>query len=241
MLVEPTLPAVYPPATGAGIIRAHAGLPGLPGKAQRQPPLPHGDAMTISLPLLLRLYSLCSSVKNRIFNGVSRLATGRAVAVDWRDIRVVHPESMTIGDRFSSGKGLWLESVGGQGRLTIGSGVNLSDYVHIGCASSITIGDGVLIGSKVLITDHSHGAIDQDGPQERDVPPNLRRIASRGPVSIGDNAWIGDGVCILQSVTVGAGAIVGANSVVVRDIPQHTIWAGVPARQIWPATGRTSD
>ena len=187
------------------------------------------------LPHILRFASLVRSVKNRAFNSCTALLTGRSVAVDWTDLKVIHPESISIGNFFSSGRGLWLESVNGVGKLTIGAHVNLSDYVHIGCASAVTIGDGVLIGSKVLITDHSHGIIGASGPEELSQRPNVRQIYSKGPVVIHDNVWIGDGVCILADVSIGAGAIVGANSVVTKDIPPGTIWAGAPARQIWPA------
>jgi lipopolysaccharide O-acetyltransferase len=193
--------------------------------------------MSIALPRLLKLHSSFASLSNRIFNAIASLATGKSVAVDWRQLRIVHPEAMQIGDRFSSGKGLWLESVAGCGKLTIGERVNFSEHVHIGCASAVTIGNGVLIGSKVIITDHSHGAIGRDGPSQLDLAPNLRDISSKGPITIGDNVWIGDGACVLQGVTIGAGAIIGANAVVVRNVPGRTIWAGVPARQIWPAAG----
>lgn len=160
--------------------------------------------------------------------------TGRRISIDWRDIKVMHPESISIGDRFSAGRGLWLESVAGKGKLTIGERVNVSDYVHIGCAMSVTIGNGVLIGSKVLITDHSHGETGSAGAEQIHVAPNLRPIVSKGPVTVSDNVWIGDGVCVLPNVTIGTGAIIGANAVVIRDIPPQTIWAGVPAKQVWP-------
>lgn len=189
---------------------------------------------TFHLPRILRFASLVRLFKNRIFNLFTTLVTGQSVAIDWRDLKVIHPEAISIGDFFSSGRGLWLESVNGAGRLVIGEHVNLSDYVHIGCASAVTIGDGVLIGSKVLISDHSHGVINANGPEKTNLPPNLREIYSKGPVIIHDNVWIGDGACILAGVTIGAEAIIGANSVVVKDVPSGTIWAGAPARQIWP-------
>lgn len=189
----------------------------------------------LSIPRILRLVSLIGSLRNRILNLIARLATGRSIAMDWRDLKVMHPESITIGDSFSAGRGLWLESVNGAGKLIIGERVNFSDYVHIGCSSSVTIGHGVLVGSKVLISDHTHGNMNSSGPSDLDVPPNLRQISSKGPVVIGDNVWIGDGACILAGVAVGVGAIIGANAVVVRNVPARTIWAGVPAKQIWPS------
>lgn len=57
-------------------------------------------------------------------------------------------------------------------------------------------------------------------------------LTSKGPIVIGEDAWLGNGVAVLSGVRVGDGAVVGAGSVVVRDIPDHTIAAGVPARVI---------
>ncbi len=190
--------------------------------------------MHVGVPRMLRMVALIATLKNRAINFVARALTGRRVSMDWRGLRVLHPESMQIGNAFSAGQGLWLESVGGRGRLVIGSDVNMSDYVHVGCALSVTIGNGVLIGSKVLITDHSHGHIDPQGPRDLDLMPNQRPIVSKGPVVIGDRVWLGDGVCVLAGVCIGAGAIIGANSIVTKDIPPDSIWAGVPARQVWP-------
>ncbi|MEP7098983.1 MAG: hypothetical protein ABI781_00645 [Burkholderiales bacterium] len=188
------------------------------------------------LAYLLKAWSSIGSVRNRILNACAARLTSASVSVDWRDLKIVHPKSIEIGSGFSSGRALWLESVEGKGRLTIGANVNVSDNVHIGCFNRIEIGDGVLIGSKVLINDHSHGRIDrQDGIGESDKPPNLRAVHSKGPIKIGRSVWIGDGVCVLAGVTIGDGAIVGANSVVLGDIPPGTIWAGTPARQLWPS------
>lgn len=194
------------------------------------------------LARLLKAWSLFGSVRNRILNGLASASSGARVAVDWRNLKISHPDAITIGANFSAGHSLWLESVEGQGKLVIGDNVNFSDSVHIGCARSVSIGDGVLFGSKVLITDHSHGEVGGSASAAvRALPPNRRPIVSKGAVSIGRSVWLGDGVCVVAGVTIGDGAIVGANSVVVRDIPSDTVWAGVPARQVWPQTGAVND
>jgi acetyltransferase-like isoleucine patch superfamily enzyme len=57
-------------------------------------------------------------------------------------------------------------------------------------------------------------------------------LTSKGPIIIGEDAWLGNGVVVLSGVRIGNGAVVGAGSVVVRDIPDFAIAAGVPARVI---------
>ena len=72
--------------------------------------------------------------------------------------------------------------------------------------------------------------------------PNCSRIApfapvKHGPVVVGEDAWLGTGVVVLPNVTIGEGAIVGANSVVAADVVPHTIVAGLPARPVGRVPG----
>jgi len=190
--------------------------------------------MRPSVSTLLRASYILVRIKNKILNKLVKILTGNAVSLDWREIKVINPSLIQIGKNFSAGRGLWIESVERKGRISIGNNVNISDYVHIGAHISVEIYDGVLIGSRVLITDHSHGSSPRNKDFDFDLPPNQRPIISKGPVVIGPRVWLGDGVCVLAGVTIGEGAIVGANSVVVNNIPPKTVWAGVPARQVWP-------
>jgi len=143
-----------------------------------------------------------------------------------------------IGLNFSAGNDLWLHAVTSHAgeqlhpSLTIGDDCNLSDHVHIGCANEVTIGSGLLCGSRVLIIDHAHGTYGA-GPGIDSAPgvrPNLRPLSVTGSVSIGKNVWIGDGAAILPGARIGDGAVIGANSVVRGEVPAATMAAGVPAR-----------
>lgn len=183
---------------------------------------------------ILRKIHLISSIKNKIINFLILKIFKIKISIDYRGIKIFHPEKIFIGDLFSAGRGLWLESVNGEGTLYIGDRVNLSDNVHIGAANLVKIGSDVLVGSGVLITDHSHGKIGETGPEEASTPPNNRSIFSKGPVVIEEKVWIGDGVRVMPNVRIGTGSIIGANTVVLKDIPPNTIWGGIPARQIWP-------
>ena len=64
------------------------------------------------------------------------------------------------------------------------------------------------------------------------IRPQDRALTSKGSVRIGNNVWIGDKVAILGNVTIGDGAIIGANSVVTKDIPANAVAVGSPARII---------
>ena len=121
------------------------------------------------------------------------------------------------------------ENEDGTPQLIIGNDCSFGNYCHITCLNHISIGNGVLTGMFVLISDNSHGKTTED---ELDEKPAKRRLYSKGPVIIGDNVWIGNNVSILANVEIGEGAIIGANSVVTRNIPPYTIAAGVPAQVI---------
>lgn len=113
--------------------------------------------------------------------------------------------------------------------VKIGNFVNIGDHSHLSCINNITIKDNVRMGRKVFVTDNAHGASDRS---LLDTRPNIRPLQSKGPVVIEENAWIGEMSCIMPGVTIGRGAIIGANSVVTKDIPPYCMAAGVPARII---------
>lgn len=113
--------------------------------------------------------------------------------------------------------------------ITIGDNAMIGDDCHITAVNSVSIGRNVLFGKKVLVTDNAHGA---PGAGDADIHPNLRPLHSKGPVTIGDNAWIGEKASIMPGVAIGPGAVVGANSVVTRDVPPGAVVAGVPAKLI---------
>lgn len=114
-------------------------------------------------------------------------------------------------------------------KIVIGENCHIGEYCHFTALDRIGIGDGLLTGRYVLITDNSHGDVLS---MERNVPPSQRTIVSKGPVIIGNNVWLGDGVSVMPNVRIGDGAIVAAHSVVTHDVPPFSLVAGVPARII---------
>jgi len=113
--------------------------------------------------------------------------------------------------------------------LTLGKDV----FINLGCrfqdTGGITIGDGTLIGHGSTLTTLNHG-----------VDPRRRADMHPAPITIGRKVWFGASVTVVPGVSIGDGAIVGAGSIVTKDVPANTIVAGVPARIIKP-TGFEAD
>jgi lipopolysaccharide O-acetyltransferase len=188
------------------------------------------------IELFFGLVTFPSRVWNKICNLVLSSLSGVRIRIIWSDIKIRGVSHIKFGRNFTAGRGLWLEAEGSNARLIIGDNVNVSDWVHIGAINLVQIGQGCLLGSKVVVTDHSHGQLSDIGSEGVTLRPNVRRLYSKGPVILESNVWLGDNVVVLPGVTIGAYAIVGANAVVTRNIPTKTVWAGVPAKQVWPLT-----
>lgn len=139
--------------------------------------------------------------------------------------------SCSVGKGFTSGPGLILDVLNKKGELVIGSNVKFNHRCHIGVMKSIKIGDDVLFASNVFVSDHTHGSYSGNMQSNPFEPPNERKIIC-GDVEIGNKVWIGENVAVLLGVSIGESSIIGANSVVTRDIPAFSIAAGSPARVI---------
>lgn len=142
---------------------------------------------------------------------------------------------ITIGNRCVIGEHSFVTSFpkgkgSPSGLITIGDFCQFGANLHITSIESITIGDYLLTGKNVLITDNAHG--EATIKKLMDIPPSNRPLVSKGPVVIEDNVWIGERAAILAGVHIGRGAVIGANSVVTRDVPDYAIVGGVPARII---------
>ncbi|MDR6846402.1 acetyltransferase [Flavobacterium granuli] len=138
------------------------------------------------------------------------------------------------GEQLTTGINLRIDIINGKEKnpfLIIGKNVEINDYVHIGVANGVTIGDNTLIASKVFISDHNHGCYNGELQSSPDEKP-ISRILRSEKINIGRNVWIGEFVSILPGVTIGDGVIIGAMSVVTKDIPSNSIAVGSPARVI---------
>jgi acetyltransferase-like isoleucine patch superfamily enzyme len=118
---------------------------------------------------------------------------------------------------------VWLTS-SDEGRIRIGSGTFLNIAVMVAAVELVEIGDHCMFANGCFVTDGSHRFDDPDRP----VP--WQGFDSKGATRVGDNVWCGAHVVITSGVTVGERCVIGANSVVTRDLPPRSIAAGVPAK-----------
>jgi maltose O-acetyltransferase len=110
----------------------------------------------------------------------------------------------------------------GDPMVTIGKNFYINSFCHI--LGEVTIGDDVLIGPKVTIWGRDHGTKATELIRKQ---PHIKES-----IDIGNDVWIGASVTILKGVKVGDGAVIGAGSLVVKDIPAYRIAVGVPAKVI---------
>lgn len=109
--------------------------------------------------------------------------------------------------------------------LTIGDGTYIGRFCHIYTTSKIKIGQKVLMADKVYIADNLHQF------ENVNLPVIDQPIKQTAEVTIGDGAWLGENVCVIGA-SVGKQSVVGANSVVMKDIPDYCVAVGSPAKII---------
>jgi acetyltransferase-like isoleucine patch superfamily enzyme len=118
---------------------------------------------------------------------------------------------------------VWLTSPA-PGRIRIGEGTFLNLNVQVAAVELVEIGAHCMFANGCFVTDGNHRFDDPARP----VP--WQGFTTKGPTRIGDNVWCGAHVVITSGVTVGERCVIGANSVVTRDLPPFSIAAGVPAQ-----------
>ena len=127
-----------------------------------------------------------------------------------------------VGRRVVIYPGVWIMPAR---NLVLGDDVDLAKDVLITTSGGVSIGARTLVGYRTQIISGNHT-----------IPPAGQRIFDAGhipkPVLIGEDAWIGANCIILPGLSIGNGAVIGAGSVVTKDIPENCIAAGNPAKVI---------
>lgn len=154
---------------------------------------------------------------------------GARSLIMWRPTTIFNEQYISIGDDVLIGPGVALSAGMVPGQVCITDPVvTIGDRCLIGKGSgivghfSITIGDDVWTGHHVYITDQNHGYENLDEPISRQSQPERA-------VRIGNGSWLGHGTIVLPGVTIGEHVVIGANSVVTRDIPDFSVAVGAPA------------
>ena len=108
--------------------------------------------------------------------------------------------------------------------ISIGSGTSIAGACVISAARGVVVEENVLLARNVYISDHIHRYAQIGTPI---LAQGIDKIA---PVRIKRGAWLGQNVVVCPGVTIGEGAVIGANSVVTHDIPEFCVAFGAPAR-----------
>lgn len=122
----------------------------------------------------------------------------------------------------------WLAAnplTGKSARLEIRDGCVIGNFNHIYSTHSIVLHKNVLTADKVYISDNLHGYVDIN------VPILKQPIVQKGCVEIGEGSWLGENVCVIGA-KIGKHCVIGANSVVTKDIPDYSVAVGIPAKVI---------
>ncbi len=195
---------------------------------------------------LTKLFSLFFDYKTyNIFVSISRIIYASWISSEFKYFgknskifsfrSLIGGEYISIGDNTIIGTQAVITAWDNHGEyaftpfINIGKNVSIGNDCHITAINNISIGDNVLMGMKVTITDNSHGT---NTIEELNIAPVYRQLHSNGPVIIEDGVWIGDKVTILPNTRIGKNSIIGANAVVTGDIPSNSIAVGIPAKVI---------
>jgi acetyltransferase-like isoleucine patch superfamily enzyme len=158
----------------------------------------------------------------KIFN-----RTGNKVSL-FEPLRVDGAQFIVLGDRVSIQSNTWLYAdnpLGAGTVLEIGDGSVLGYNNHITAIQNVKIGNNVLTANNVYISDNLHSF------ESIEMPIMHQKVFFKGETTIGDGSWLGENVCIV-GVKVGKNCVIGANSVVTKDVPDYSVAVGSPAKVI---------
>ena len=177
----------------------------------------------------LAAYRFATRLRNKAFSTLVGGAFARfgAKSVIELPVRLVGEGRISIGRDVFVGSGAWLQVIGTEGELptlSIGDGTSMAGGCIISAVRRVSIGRAVLLARNVYIADHGHAFEDIHRPVLE------QGVTGIDPVEIGDGAWLGENVVVCPGVRIGRGTVVGANAVVVRDVPDYSVAVGAPAK-----------
>jgi acetyltransferase-like isoleucine patch superfamily enzyme len=169
--------------------------------------------------LLINAKRLIIGTVRAMFSGAERF--GKRTLISGK-VQFALDGKTVIGDEFLADGSLAAISIRTRkgGALSIGDHVYLNYGVSIDAWHDVRIGNNVMLGPFVSIIDNDR----------HEVEPGT--ALQKGPVIIGNNVWLGRNVAVMPGASIGNGSVIGANSVVTKDIPANSFAAGVPARVV---------
>jgi acetyltransferase-like isoleucine patch superfamily enzyme len=148
----------------------------------------------------------------------------------YKPLLLVNPRFIHIGKNVLIRQGARMETVFSNGHripmLHIGDNVNIEQNVHLICHSRILIGRNVSITGNCAIVDVTHPYLNVHDP----LKIGDRILDEDSFVEIGDGSFLGFGALVMPNVRIGKYSVIGAHSVVTKDIPDYCVAAGNPAR-----------
>ena len=169
-------------------------------------------------------YSISEFVQNIFSLGLTKLTMKQARFIR-RPVYIRGKKSIVGANNLTTGHFCRFDLPGNKDTLYIGKNCEMGDMTHVVAYNHVEIGDNVLIASKCFISDTNHGSYKGSNQDKPTTAPNSRALKYKD-VKIGNNVWIGENVVILAGAHIGNGCIIGANSVVTRDIPDESIVVG---------------
>jgi acetyltransferase-like isoleucine patch superfamily enzyme len=154
-----------------------------------------------------------------------------------RDLRIIGYETdrLLLGTGASLCEGTILacgDEINGFGQIEVGARTWIGQYNNLrACAGGdVVIGADCLLAQFCTLVGSNHALSRSQPIRGQGAEPTRRGVV------LEDDVWLGAGVVVTPGVTIARGAVVGANAVVTKDVPEYEIWAGVPARRIGERT-----
>lgn len=173
---------------------------------------------------ITRLLRLRYFLETRFIYGIKDVGKR---AIVYAPMQIDNPYGIHLNDHAFIHHFAWL--MGAKARedkgLIIGENTVIGHFSHLIAWKSVEIGKNVLIADRVFISDCTHEY------KNCEVPVIKQEVKYLKPVIIGDDTWIGENVCVCGS-NIGKHCVIGANSVVICDIPDYCVAAGNPAKII---------